>query len=427
MCWSTRPICAPHHDWSTMFPAYRQVILDKLKRTAGLEDIEERIVVERAPDAAGHPRPLQGAGRRDLRAGLARRLPRRLQAGQPVEGGQGALPLRRRRASGPGHADGDDVAAGSRPMRWTATSAGAACRRRRNAPAGATRRSPRNRDVAAPRAREVPEAVARYSARHMAFFDCHVHALLRAPHARAARAALGHAAGDARRAMPATADHPANHPSWWDGVAFMLLQRRLLPGTAHVHPDGGGGARPIRLHAARSACSASRPARRAAPWPSCAPRERRAGRPQPHALDECAGPLRRCARAAAAGRAGRCAPAGAGAGRAMRLPLALEYPFWTERAAGDARRLRPADRRHAALLALDRDARAARLAAALGGDDATAWPRTPSPATRALRTVVQGQEGMGGIWHAWRRAGAPAARRSRSTLAMRRCNRAVRA
>ena len=30
-----------------MLPAYRQVILDKLKRTAGLHDIEERIVVER--------------------------------------------------------------------------------------------------------------------------------------------------------------------------------------------------------------------------------------------------------------------------------------------------------------------------------------------------------------------------------------------
>jgi phytoene dehydrogenase-like protein len=31
-----------------MLPAYRRVILDKLKRTAGLRDIEERIVVERA-------------------------------------------------------------------------------------------------------------------------------------------------------------------------------------------------------------------------------------------------------------------------------------------------------------------------------------------------------------------------------------------
>ena len=31
-----------------MFPAYRQPILDKLKRTAGLADIEDRIVVEHA-------------------------------------------------------------------------------------------------------------------------------------------------------------------------------------------------------------------------------------------------------------------------------------------------------------------------------------------------------------------------------------------
>lgn len=41
------PYLRPHHDWGRMFPAYRQVILDKLKRTAGLHDIEERIVVER--------------------------------------------------------------------------------------------------------------------------------------------------------------------------------------------------------------------------------------------------------------------------------------------------------------------------------------------------------------------------------------------
>jgi phytoene desaturase len=41
------PYLRPHHDWSQMFPAYRQVILDKLKRTAGMDDIERRIVVER--------------------------------------------------------------------------------------------------------------------------------------------------------------------------------------------------------------------------------------------------------------------------------------------------------------------------------------------------------------------------------------------
>ena len=42
------PYLRPHHDWSKMFPPYRQVILDKLKRTAGCEDIEERIIFERA-------------------------------------------------------------------------------------------------------------------------------------------------------------------------------------------------------------------------------------------------------------------------------------------------------------------------------------------------------------------------------------------
>lgn len=41
------PYLRPHHDWKTMLPAYRQVILDKLKSTAGMEDIEDRIVVER--------------------------------------------------------------------------------------------------------------------------------------------------------------------------------------------------------------------------------------------------------------------------------------------------------------------------------------------------------------------------------------------
>ncbi len=42
------PYLRPHHDWKKMFPAYRQVILDKLKRTAGMQDIEERIVFEAA-------------------------------------------------------------------------------------------------------------------------------------------------------------------------------------------------------------------------------------------------------------------------------------------------------------------------------------------------------------------------------------------
>jgi phytoene desaturase len=41
------PYLRERHVWSAMLPAYRQTILDKLKRTAGMEDIEDRIVFER--------------------------------------------------------------------------------------------------------------------------------------------------------------------------------------------------------------------------------------------------------------------------------------------------------------------------------------------------------------------------------------------
>jgi phytoene desaturase len=41
------PYLRPHHDWDSLYPAYRRTILDKLKMTAGLHDIERRIKVER--------------------------------------------------------------------------------------------------------------------------------------------------------------------------------------------------------------------------------------------------------------------------------------------------------------------------------------------------------------------------------------------
>lgn len=41
------PYLRSGQDWNEMLPGYRQVILDKLKRTAGLTDIEDRIVFER--------------------------------------------------------------------------------------------------------------------------------------------------------------------------------------------------------------------------------------------------------------------------------------------------------------------------------------------------------------------------------------------
>jgi phytoene desaturase len=40
------PYLRPDHDWSKMFPEYREVILDKLERTAGMKGIRDRIVCE---------------------------------------------------------------------------------------------------------------------------------------------------------------------------------------------------------------------------------------------------------------------------------------------------------------------------------------------------------------------------------------------
>jgi phytoene desaturase len=42
------PYLRPHHDWKKMLPVYRKVILEKLKTTGQMPDIEERIVLERA-------------------------------------------------------------------------------------------------------------------------------------------------------------------------------------------------------------------------------------------------------------------------------------------------------------------------------------------------------------------------------------------
>ena len=40
------PYLRKHHDWSKLYPAYREVILDKLERTAGLSGLREEISYE---------------------------------------------------------------------------------------------------------------------------------------------------------------------------------------------------------------------------------------------------------------------------------------------------------------------------------------------------------------------------------------------
>ena len=146
------PYLRPHHDWSKMFAPYRAKIIDKLKRTGGMPDIEERIVVERHLTPQDIHDRYKGAQRGDLRPCEPRQVPRRIQAGQSLARHPGPLPRRRRGPSGPGHADGDDVGLDRPRTRSTRTPAAAASRRRPEGDGG------RRRHAAAPRRSAAPAA-----------------------------------------------------------------------------------------------------------------------------------------------------------------------------------------------------------------------------------------------------------------------------
>jgi 1-acyl-sn-glycerol-3-phosphate acyltransferase len=197
----------------------------------------------------------------------------------------------------------------------------------------------------------------------------------------------------------------ANHPGWWDGVAFMVLSQRLFaPRRMFIPMDSvaltryrfmrrigvfgveGGTARGAALFLRTAKDVLSDPARMLwmnAPGRFSDVRER----PVPIAPGMIRLP--------------EMAP------DAVFVPLALDYPFWTERKAemlaafGD-----PLD--GADLRAMPREARGAALAGALTAtmdrlaEDAIA--RDPA----RFHTLLRGAEGMGGLYDLWRRLRARA-------------------
>lgn len=192
----------------------------------------------------------------------------------------------------------------------------------------------------------------------------------------------------------------ANHPSWWDGVAFMLLPRLLFPdrpafipmdasalaryrfmrriGVFGVEAGSRAGAAAF-LHTARHVLRA--PGHMLwmnAPGRFCDVRER----PVPIAPG--------------VARLPELAPT------AIILPLALDYVFWSERAP-EMLAAFGLPMHAEALLPLDREARAAHLSAALAAtmDRLAEEAMTRDPAR--FRTVVQGREGMGGVYEGWGR------------------------
>ena len=73
------PVSAARQDWQKMFPEYRRVILEKLRRTAGLE-LEEEIVTESALTPQDIHERYARARRRDLRTRQPWEMIRRVQA-----------------------------------------------------------------------------------------------------------------------------------------------------------------------------------------------------------------------------------------------------------------------------------------------------------------------------------------------------------
>ncbi len=249
--------------------------------------------------------------------------------------------------------------------------------------------------------RAVEDPVGRYDPRRMAFFHFMFRRFFQ-KHKRAARVA--------QWGMPA--DHGArplvvfaNHPGWWDGVAFMLLSRALFPDRRMYIPmDAAALARypfmrrigvfGIETGTARGAIAFLRTAKDvlAAPdrmlWMN-APGRFSDVRERPVPI------------APGMTRLPEFAP------DALFLPLALDYPFWTERKAEMLAAFgTPIDGR--TLAAQPREARSETLSRALAAtmdrlaEDAIA--RDPA----RFETLIRGREGMGGFFPLWRRAVAMA-------------------
>ncbi len=193
----------------------------------------------------------------------------------------------------------------------------------------------------------------------------------------------------------------ANHPSWWDGVAFMLLSTRALPSRRMFAPMDaealgryrfmrGIGVFGVEAATPRGALGFLRVAGGLLRNPAHALWMNAPGRFQD---------VRERPVAIAPGlvRLAEIAPA------ACFVPLALEYPFWSERKPEMLAAFGPPIS-GAALAALSRAERAGCLREALTAtmDRLAADAVSRDPAR--FDVALQGREGMGGVYDLWRRA-----------------------
>jgi 1-acyl-sn-glycerol-3-phosphate acyltransferase len=241
------------------------------------------------------------------------------------------------------------------------------------------------------------DPVGRYDPRRMAFFHF-MFSRFFGKHMRACRVARwGLPREYGRRPLVIF----ANHPGWWDGVAFMLLARGLFADRLMFIPMEKAaldrypfmrriGVFGIETGSARGAITFLRTAKDvlAAPdrmlWMN-APGRFSDVRERPVPI------------APGMTRLPEFAPG------ALFIPLALDYPFWTERKAEMLAAFgEPIE--GTVLAAQDRDARMLALSAALAATmdrlAADAIARDPA----RFETLLRGREGMGGFFPLWRRA-----------------------
>ena len=253
-------------------------------------------------------------------------------------------------------------------------------------------------NVIAPKQGKAPpeDPVGRYDPRRMAFFHF-MFSRFFGKHMRAARVAQWGLPRD-------YGDRPlvvfANHPGWWDGVAFMLLSVGLFPKRRMFTPMDKAsldkyafmrrlGVFGIENGTPRGAVAFLRTAEQvlAAPdrmlWMN-APGRFADVRERPVPI------------APGMTRLPEMAP------DALFIPLALDYPFWTERKAemlcafGE-----PIDGR--TLAVLDRETRSEVLSQALAATMDRLAEDTIARDPARFETLHRGREGMGGIYDLWRR------------------------
>lgn len=195
----------------------------------------------------------------------------------------------------------------------------------------------------------------------------------------------------------------ANHPSWWDGIAFVLLAETLFPGRRQFVPMDAEalsryaffkrlGVFGVEQHSPRGAIAFLKQSEALLKAPGHmlwmnAPGRFQDVRERPVFI------------APGLLRLPELAP------DAVFLPLALEMPFWTERKAELLAAFgEPIDA--ATLAALPREARREAfqhaLTATMDRLAADAIARDPA----RFRTLEQGREGMGGMYQLWQRVKA---------------------